>query len=136
MKNRMRLSLACCLALVLSRDFARAEPFPGDRNTAGNINAFLEENFSRTNVAIVIGLLDEHGSQIFSTGKLDNGTDREPDGDTLFEIASITKTFTVLLLEQMVERGEMKLEDPLQKYLPDSRSEERRVGKECMCWWE
>jgi len=67
-----------------------------------------------------VGLGDEHGSQIFSAGNLDNGTDGKPDGDTLFEIASITKTFTVLALEDMVERGEMHLNDPVEKYLPES----------------
>ena len=51
---------------------------------------------------------------------LDNGTDRVVDGDTVFEIGSITKVFTALLLQDMVERGEMKLDDPVQKYLPAS----------------
>lgn len=57
---------------------------------------------------------------IFSCGKLDNGTDQDVNGDTLFEIGSITKTFTGLLLQEMVERGQAKLDDPVAKYLPES----------------
>ena len=38
--------------------------------------------------------------------------------DTLFEIGSITKTFTALLLADMVIKSEVKLDDPVERYLP------------------
>lgn len=41
-----------------------------------------------------------------------------PDGQTLYEIGSITKTFTSTLLAEAIARGEMSLNDPVQKYLP------------------
>jgi D-alanyl-D-alanine-carboxypeptidase/D-alanyl-D-alanine-endopeptidase len=40
------------------------------------------------------------------------------DGGTIFQIGSLTKTFTGLLLADMIERGEVAIDDPLQKYLP------------------
>lgn len=40
------------------------------------------------------------------------------DDRTRFQIGSITKTFTGTLLAQMVLAGEVKLDDPIQKYLP------------------
>src|SRR5437899_1100342 len=40
--------------------------------------------------------------------------------NTLFDIGSITKTFTTLLLADMVERGIVNLTDPIEKYLPAS----------------
>jgi CubicO group peptidase (beta-lactamase class C family) len=40
------------------------------------------------------------------------------DDRTLFEIGSITKTFTATLLAQMVLTGAVRLSDPIQKYLP------------------
>jgi serine-type D-Ala-D-Ala carboxypeptidase/endopeptidase len=48
------------------------------------------------------------------------GLDRtEPvTADTLFEIGSVTKTFTALLLADMVLKGEVKLDDPVERYLP------------------
>jgi CubicO group peptidase (beta-lactamase class C family) len=82
------------------------------------------------NGCIVVGLLDEQGSQIISCGTLDNGTDQEANGDTLFCVRSMTGTFTRLLLQDMVERGEMKLDDPAAKYLPDSVRMATRNGKE------
>jgi CubicO group peptidase (beta-lactamase class C family) len=78
----------------------------------------------------VVGIVDEHGSSVVSYGKMDNGTDQEVNGDTLFDIASITKPFTGLLLQDMIERGEMKLDDPVQKYLPQSVRMPTRNGKE------
>src|ERR1700733_13571369 len=65
------------------------------------IKAFLHDNFDGKNAGMVIGLVDEHGSRVFSAGKLDNGVDEEVNADTVFEIGSITKTFTDLLLLDM-----------------------------------
>jgi serine-type D-Ala-D-Ala carboxypeptidase/endopeptidase len=42
------------------------------------------------------------------------------DGHTVFEIGSITKVFTALLLTDMAARGDVALDDPLEKYLPPS----------------
>lgn len=41
-----------------------------------------------------------------------------PDGEALFEIGSITKAFTGVLLADMALRGEVALEDPLSRHLP------------------
>lgn len=39
--------------------------------------------------------------------------------DTKFSVGSIGKTFTGVLILQLVEQGKLKLSDPLEKYLPD-----------------
>lgn len=44
-----------------------------------------------------------------------------PDGSTLFEIGSITKAFTGVLLADMVLRGEVALDDRLSAHLPNLR---------------
>ncbi len=94
------------------------------------IQAFLRENFGNTNAGMVIGLVDERGSRVLAAGKLDNGTRQEVDGDTVFEIGSVTKTFTTLLLQDMVERDEVRLDDPVAKYLPESVKVPARDGKQ------
>jgi len=85
-----------------------------------DVQAFLNENFAHTNAGMVIGLIDEDGKKVFSAGTLDNGTDQKLNGDTIFEIGSVTKTFTSLLALEMEQRGEIKLNDPVAKYLPVS----------------
>jgi len=97
---------------------------------ADGIKAFLRENFRQTNACMVIGLADQRGNRIFSAGKLDNGTDRDVNGDTVFFIGSVSKTFTALLLQDAVEREEMKLDDPVAKYLPTSIKMPTHGGKE------
>jgi len=82
------------------------------------------------NGCIVVGLVDEHGSRIVSCGTLDNGTGQEANGDTVFGLHSTTGTFTGLLLQDMVERAEMKLDDPAAEYLPYSVRMPARNGKE------
>ena len=52
------------------------------------------------------------------------------DGDSVFFIGSVSKTFTTLLLMTSVERGEMKLDDPVAKYLPKSVRMPAHGGKE------
>lgn len=42
------------------------------------------------------------------------------DGHTVFEIGSITKVLTALILTDMVSRGEVAFDDPVAKYLPAS----------------
>lgn len=69
---------------------------------------------------IVVGLVDEQSARVISCGDLDNGTDRQADGDTLFAIESASYSFFLLLLQDMVERGEMQPDDPVEKYLPAS----------------
>jgi CubicO group peptidase (beta-lactamase class C family) len=61
---------------------------------------------------------------------MDDGAGREVNGDTVFEIGSITKTFTALLLQDMIERGAMRREDPVARYLPKSVRMPTRHGKE------
>ena len=40
------------------------------------------------------------------------------DANTVFEIGSATKVFTSLLLADMVTRGEVRLSDPVSRYMP------------------
>jgi hypothetical protein len=52
------------------------------------IQTLLDDNFADSNAGMVIGVLDEHGSRVFSAGKLHNGADRKVNGDTIFELGS------------------------------------------------
>ena len=117
---------AIAIAVLTASPLLAQDGFTDDQD----IKSFLHNQFDGRKTGMVIGLVDEHGSRIFSAGGLDNGTKQTVDGDTVFEIGSITKTFTTLLLEDMVKRGEMNLDDPVSKYLPASVKMPSRNGKE------
>ncbi len=56
-------------------------------------------------------------------GTLDGREDGPPaTATTLYEIGSVTKVFTAMLLAMAAERGEVAIDDPVQKHLPDSVS--------------
>ena len=104
-------------------------PRPGGRLAPGQpippaeLEAFIDgvvrdgmatDHVSGATVAIVQG-----GKPVLIKGYGFATADRavDPNRD-LFRIASVSKTFTWILLMREVEAGRMKLEDPVNKYLP------------------
>jgi CubicO group peptidase (beta-lactamase class C family) len=63
-----------------------------------------------TGNGVTIGVIQHGERRIFSYGTA------KPD--SVFEIGSITKTFTATILAQMVEQGKVKLEEPVRELLP------------------
>ncbi len=105
------LWLACFLCAVATE--ARR---PGEADLQSTLKQRGEQ--AGRGVGIVVGILDETGTRIVTSGKVDGPV--VGDGDTIFEIGSATKVFTGLLLADMVSRNEVKLDDPIAKYLPAS----------------
>ena len=70
-------------------------------------------------IGIVVGVIDANGRRVFAFGSPSKNDNRRLDGDTVFEIGSITKEFTSLLLTDMARRGEVALTDPVSRYLPE-----------------
>jgi serine-type D-Ala-D-Ala carboxypeptidase/endopeptidase len=81
-------------------------------------------------VSIVVGIINGQGQQVISYGQVSRDSKKEANGDTLYEIGSITKTFTAIILEAMVEQGDLNLSDPISKFLPKSVKTPTRNGKE------
>lgn len=105
------------------------EPLPANWQVPPNekIEAAIAARIApRDGQGLVVGVLEPSGRRIVSGGPASG----EPfDGDTLFEIGSISKVFTALLLADMANKGEVSLDDPAEKYLPESASMPARGGK-------
>src|SRR5215472_1334549 len=80
-------------------------------------------------VGIVVGVIEPNGRRVVAYGNLANRDPRTLDGDTVFEIGSVSKVFTSLLLADMVKRKEVTLGDPAAKYLPERVRLPERSGK-------
>ena len=89
---------------------ANAGPLPERVETAAK-----ERIAADSYQTLVFGVVDGDKTEIVTFGKLDNGN--APDGDTVFEIGSITKTFTATLLAQAVLAGRVTLDTSVSQLL-------------------
>ena len=96
---------------------ATSRAIPSDSAILAIIKQRIAEKRS---AGIVVGVLHPDGhTQIVAAG--DPGPGRPPlDGNTVFEIGSITKVFTATVLASLAEEGKVRLDDPVQKFLPAS----------------
>lgn len=69
--------------------------------------------------AVSVAVLTADGEASAHLGTLAPGSQRAPDDRTLYEIGSISKVFTSLLLADAVVRGEVTLDTPLAALLPE-----------------
>jgi D-alanyl-D-alanine-carboxypeptidase/D-alanyl-D-alanine-endopeptidase len=79
-------------------------------------------------VGIAVGVIDRGKTTIYRAGS--SGTSRALDEHTLFEVGSVTKTFTATILASMVLDGSVKLDDPVARYLPATVHVPTRDGKQ------
>src|SRR5882762_213199 len=81
-------------------------------------------------VGMVVGIITPEGRRVVAHGSTSRHGGHAVGGDTAFEIASVTKVFTSLLLAEMVERGEVALADPLANFLPAGVHVPQRMGRQ------
>jgi len=106
-----RLRVLFLFGIVLSAPLLAASPEEIRSLLANRVDE------AKKAVGIVVGTVGPGGREIIAYGAASKDGPA-PDGDTIFEIGSITKVFTSLLLADMVERGEVKLDTPVADLLP------------------
>jgi CubicO group peptidase (beta-lactamase class C family) len=126
----MKTAVSLLFLLVSATALAQS----GDQSRVlddAQIRAILEERVGddRDHIGIVIGIIEPQGRRIVAYGSTGDSTPHPVDGDTVFEIGSVTKVFTSLLLADMVERGELALSDPIAKFLPPGVTSPERGGR-------
>ncbi len=107
------------------RTGAAARAFPADSVVLDIIKQRVAEKRS---AGIVVGMLEADGrTRIVAFG--DPGPGQPAlDGNSVFEIGSISKVFTATVLAELVKDGRVRLEDPIDKYLPASVHVPERNG--------
>lgn len=126
MKIRVQLA-AIVLSLATGPQWLAAQHFPDDARLLEIIQTRVEQGRA---TGIVLGVLEADGSRrIVAFG--DPGPDALPLGpESVFEIGSISKAFTGILLADMIERGEVTLEAPLQAYVHEGVTVPSRGGRQ------
>ncbi len=103
------------------------QAFPSDSEIRNILVDRIDKDHQ--SVGMVVGVIDSSGRRVISYGKLETGDSRAVDGDTIFEIGSVSKVFTSLLLADMAQKGEVALTDPVAKYLPAGVKVPERNGR-------
>jgi CubicO group peptidase (beta-lactamase class C family) len=124
---KRNLLTICCIAFTTLSTAVAEEDLSPDA-----IRRILNERIEKEKRAtgMVAGVIDERGTNIVVCGKLSANSPNLVNGDTIFEIGSVSKVFTSLLLADMVQKGEVKLDDPISKYLPASVKVPTRKGRQ------
>jgi D-alanyl-D-alanine carboxypeptidase len=66
----------------------------------------------------MVGIWGPDGDYVRAFGVADKGTRAPMQTDFYTRIGSVTKTFTVTALLQLVDQGKVNLDDPISKYIP------------------
>ncbi|KVN07766.1 MULTISPECIES: class C beta-lactamase [unclassified Burkholderia] len=111
---RMWLALSCCLAIAAHA--ARSiEPADVGR-IVDAVAQPLQEKYGIPGLAIAVSIDGRH--YFYNYGVASKATRRPVTGRTLFEIGSLSKTFTATLAAYAQEGGELSLADSVSRYLP------------------
>jgi CubicO group peptidase (beta-lactamase class C family) len=86
----------------------------------GDVCAAIQEQMAETATpGVAVAILQEGEEHAAGFGVTSTENPLEVTPDTLFQIGSITKTFTGTVAMVLVERGELDLDAPLRTYLPE-----------------
>ena len=93
------------------------------------ITALVEPYLTHRKVnAVSVGVISNGQVWKKSFGHMDADGARSPDEKTLYEIGSISKVFTSLLLAEAVESGRLKLDDPIGTVMKELAAKNPTVG--------
>ncbi len=93
--------------------------FSFGQHTHEKINAILKKNYEKyPEVSISVGFIQKNKEYYTSYGKISKQSSLKVDKNTVFEIASVTKTLTGNLIAQASNEGKIKLNDYIDTYLP------------------
>jgi serine-type D-Ala-D-Ala carboxypeptidase/endopeptidase len=84
----------------------------------------------KRSVGVAVCVVTPNRKRFVAWGRERLNDSRPVTSETVFEIGSITKVFTALLLANMTRRGEVGLDDPVSRHLPDDFKVPLRDGRE------
>lgn len=104
-----------------AQERATIGPEPAFAPVARALSSFIEREMRDKRIpALSIALVDDQRT-VWSAGfgEEDRRTHRPADAETVYRVGSVSKLFTDLGVMQLVERGEVDLDAPVARYLPD-----------------
>lgn len=121
---RSLLSIGAALACV-----ACATP---SARPSTKLDAIFDDVFQHYRLpGLAVGVVQD-GTVIYqrTAGETVAGSGERVDADTLFKIASNTKAMTTAVLARLVDRGKLRWDDPVVRYLPEFKMSDPWITRE------
>ncbi len=80
-------------------------------------------------VSIFVAVVDSIGIRYYSYGSISPASRLKPDENSVYDIGSISKVYTTIILAEMDRTGELSLSDRIEKYLPENIKVPTRKGQ-------
>jgi D-alanyl-D-alanine-carboxypeptidase/D-alanyl-D-alanine-endopeptidase len=90
------------------------------------VQTVIETSNKQESDGVAAARVDKCGPRFCQTGRFARADDRPTTPDTQFEIGSVTKVFTALLLAVSERTSRVRCDDPVTKYLQVRTSPEGR----------
>ncbi|MBQ6834813.1 MAG: beta-lactamase family protein [Lachnospiraceae bacterium] len=104
-------------------------------NRINNTNKYMFEELVKQvkrqyqAAGIAIAIVDGDGNTVYENyfGHRDVEKELPMDQDTIFGMASVTKSFVALSVMQLCEKGMLDLDDPISKYIPEFTNKNQKT---------
>lgn len=98
-----------------------------DRILAENLAESIMKDYEACGIAAAV--IDGQGNTRYEKfwGAADLESKKGIDGDTIFGLASVTKSFTCLAVMQLAEEGIIGLDDPVSRYIPEFTNKNQKT---------
>ena len=126
-------ALACLIVSVLGlvavqpRYFRSVRAAPAQSEGGDDLRAAIAIDLKASMdslpcAGVVVGIVQPSGNEVLGFGRRSLSSAAPPDGETVYEIGGMTQVFTGLLFTRMVEKGLVRMDQPVQSLVPDTVS--------------
>src|SRR5690349_15077917 len=130
-KHSMRLAHLFLVAALIGLPACTTPPQPRAQSSQStrpgvelkDVERLIAEEFAKDQRGSVVAGVVRNGELVWTRafGVTDEESRRPARINSVYPIASVRKVFTGLMLLQLVERGQVHLSDPVERYVPEIR---------------
>jgi D-alanyl-D-alanine carboxypeptidase len=113
------VTLCACASTVTSTDGSGTSSTTSGPPLAAQLDAAIGQTMTNMSIpGVIVGIWGPAGEYVRTFGVADKAAHTPMQADFYSRIGSVTKTFTVTALLQLVDQGKVTLDDPISKYIP------------------